>query len=315
MPARLTLYPADQPVQRFVLDPAREHLVGRGPDCDFKIQDARLSRRHARLHFADGWRLTDLGSKNGVRLDGHDISAATLSDGNWISFGGLLAHFEVVSDERLALERDRSQARWHTTVDLSRRFDPSVGVDALLQQLLAAVLELGDAERGFVMLTADNGELSLRASRHRGGAPVGDGSFAGSSGALQRVIEHRRPVVLCDARIDSQLGARPSVQSNDIRALICLPLAVGEQLTGLLYLDSSRPGKVFTSLDVELLEAFAAHAALVVGVASVRTDLAELAQLLPGEISREPASEGLVRRLLAVLPHRAVLPAAHGAPA
>jgi pSer/pThr/pTyr-binding forkhead associated (FHA) protein len=312
MPARLTLYPTDQPVQRFVLDPAREHFVGRGSHCDLRVHDPRLSRQHARLNFTDCWLLTDLASKNGVRLDGHEVRETSLTDGNWISFGGLLAQFDVVSEERLALERERTQARWHTTVDLSRRFDPSAGVDSLLQQLLAAVLELGDAERGFVMLSDENGELSVRSRKHRGGAPVGEAGFPGSTGALRRVLEHRRPVVLCDARADAMLGSRPSVASNDIRALICLPLAVGEQLTGLLYLDSSRPGKVFTALDVELLEAFATHAALVVGVASVRTGLAELAQLLPREISREPASETLVRRLLAVLPPRAVLPAADG---
>jgi len=315
MPARLTLYPTDQPVQRFVLDPAREHLVGRGPDCDLRIQDPRLSRRHARLNFTGAWLLTDLASKNGVRLDGREVRETPVADGNWISFGGLLGQFDVVSEERLALERERTQARWHTTVDLSRRFDPSVGVDALLQQLLDAVLQLGDVERGFVMLSNADGELSVRARKHRGGTPLGEAGFAGSTGALQRVLEYRRPVVLCDARADVMLGSRPSVASNDIRALICLPLAVGEQVTGLLYLDSSRPGKVFTALDVELLEAFASHAALVVGVASVHSGLEELAQLLPGEVSREPAAEGLVRRLLAVLPRRAVLPAADGVPA
>jgi pSer/pThr/pTyr-binding forkhead associated (FHA) protein len=315
MPARLTLYPAYQPVQRFVLDAAHDHFVGRGTDCDLRVHDRRLSRRHARFSFADGWLLTDLASKNGVRLDGREIHETPLTDGNWISFGGLLARFDVVSEEREALERERTQARWHTTVDLSRSFDPSAGVDALLQQLLDAVLELGDTERCFVMLCDEHGELSVRARMHRGGAPLGAAGFAGSTGALQRALEHRRPVVLCDARADAMLGSRPSVASNDIRALICLPLVVGEQITGVLYLDSSRPGKVFTALDVELLEAFASHAALVVGVASVQTGLAELAQLLPREISREPASENLVRRLLAVLPRPAVVPAPDGAPA
>jgi pSer/pThr/pTyr-binding forkhead associated (FHA) protein len=315
MPARLTFYPPDQPVQRFVLDPAREYLVGRGTDCDLRIQDPRLSRRHARLNFTDSWLLTDLASKNGVQLDGRAVRESSLASGNWLSFGGLLGQFDVVSDERLALERERTQARWHTTVDVSRRFDPAVGIDALLQQLLDAVLELGDAERGFVMLSNENGELSMRARKHRGGSPVSESGFTGSTGALQQVIELRRPVVLCDARADAMLGSRPSVASSEIRALICLPLKVGEHLTGLLYLDSSRPGKVFTTLDVELLEAFASHAALVVGVASVHTGLAELARLLPREMSREPASENLVRRLLAVLPRGAVLPAADGVPA
>jgi GAF domain-containing protein len=48
-------------------------------------------------------------------------------------------------------------------------------------------------------------------------------------------------------------------------------------MTGLVYLDSSTPGKVFSSLDVEILEAFAAHAALVIAAATVREELADVA--------------------------------------
>ena len=98
------------------------------------------------------------------------------------------------------------------------------------------------------------------------------------------------------------LGAQPSVVSGQIRAVICLPLLVGEQLIGLLYLDSNTPGKVFTGLDVEILEAFASHAALVIGVATVREDLAELADLLPRELSNAPAPEPLLERLRSLLP-------------
>jgi GAF domain-containing protein len=95
---------------------------------------------------------------------------------------------------------------------------------------------------------------------------------------------------------------QPSIVSGQIRALVCLPLLVGEQMTGLIYLDSNLPGKVFTGLDVEILEAFASHAALVIGVATVREELAEVAQLLPRELTREPAPEPLLARLRALLP-------------
>lgn len=306
MPARLTLYPLDQPARQFSLDTEREYLIGRGPDCDLRIDDSRLSRRHARLAVADGgWRFGDLGSKNGTTLAGRKTEETLLRDGDWISFGGLLGQFAELSAERLAAEERRTRTRWNDTIDRSRGLDPRVDVDVLLQQMLRALMELAGAQRGFVMLADVNGQLQVRAQA--GGVdPVAAGrEFSGSRGVLTQVLATRAPVVVCDASADTMLGSRPSIVSGQIRALVCLPLAVGEQLTGLVYLDSNLPGKVFTALDVEILEAFAAHAALVIGVATVREDLAEFADLLPRELSRRPAPEPLLQQLKAVLPRLA----------
>ena len=53
MPARLTVYPPDQPSRQFRLDPDRGYLLGRAADCDLRIEDPRLSRHHARLTLAE----------------------------------------------------------------------------------------------------------------------------------------------------------------------------------------------------------------------------------------------------------------------
>lgn len=313
MPARLTVYPLNQPVQRYLLDPQREYLIGRGLDCDLRIVDPRLSRRHARLAVqADRWRLSDLGSKNGVQLDGRRIDESVLADGNWISFGGLLGSFDVPSEDRLAAEGQQAQTRWQTTIDLSRRLNPGSDFDALLQQLLDAVLQIADAERGFVMLADEQGRLAVRARAGRATALSPEVRFPGSKGALYWALAEQRPVVVCDARADVLLASRPSVETGQIRALVCLPLTIGNRVTGVIYLDSSQPGKVFTELDVEILQAFAAHAALVIGVASVRDGLAGLAELLPAQMSRGPGAEELVRRLQAALPRPTPLAAPDG---
>jgi hypothetical protein len=289
LPARLTLYPADGPARHFPLDPGREHLLGRGQDCTLRIEDERLSRRHARLSFAsDGWRFDDLGSKNGTRLAGRAAGDRQLRDGDWISFGGLLGQFSELSDARVAAEQERERSRWADTVERSQRLDPRAGVDELLRQVLGASIDLAGAQRGFIMLADDQGQLAVRAR-------VGDvdpgrlgPDFPGSRGALARALATRTAVVVSDASEDTLFGARPSVVIGHIRALVCLPLAIGDQSAGLLYLDSQVPGKVFTRLDVEILEAFAAHAALVIGIATVREDLASLAPLVESSARNPP---------------------------
>ncbi len=303
MPARLTVYLPDQPAHQFPLDPERHYLIGRGPDCDLQIEDPRLSRRHARLAVADGcWRCGDLGSKNGTTLAGRAPGETALQHGDWISFGGLLGQFADLTDAQLAADEQRVRARWDDTIGRSRHLDPKADVDQLLQQMLASSMELAGAQRGFVMLAGVDGQLVVRA-RAGGVDPATAGrGFQGSRGALARALESRAPVVACDTSADTMLAAQPSVVIGQIRALVCLPLIIGEQLTGLVYLDSSTPGKVFSGLDVEILEAFASHAALVIGVASVREELADVAGLLPREITRAPAPAPLLKRLRALLP-------------
>jgi pSer/pThr/pTyr-binding forkhead associated (FHA) protein len=281
VPARLTLYPADQPARHFPLDPGREYLLGRGPDCTLRVEDPRLSRRHARLSFeGSGWRFDDLGSKNGTALAGRVCADRALRDGDWISFGGLLGQFTEPSEARIAAEQERERSRWKDTVDRGQRLDPKAGVDQLLGQVLGASIELAGAERGFIMLADDEGRLAMRARAGGVNPALADPGFPGSRGALARAQATGKAVVICDASADTLFGVRPSVVIGQIRALVCLPLSIGGAPAGLLYLDSQLPGKVFTQLDVEILEAFAAHAALVIGIATVREDLASLAPLV-----------------------------------
>ncbi|HEX6358711.1 FHA domain-containing protein [Actinophytocola sp.] len=64
--------------------------VGRAPDNDVVLNDVRVSRHHARLaRQAGGWLLTDLGSRNGVVVNGEPAGAAVaVADGDRLTFGG-----------------------------------------------------------------------------------------------------------------------------------------------------------------------------------------------------------------------------------
>jgi predicted component of type VI protein secretion system len=46
-------------------------VVGRNPTCDLVIPSSKVSGTHCRLEWVDGyWRVQDLGSRNGIRVDG-----------------------------------------------------------------------------------------------------------------------------------------------------------------------------------------------------------------------------------------------------
>jgi len=62
--------------------------IGRAPDCEIVLRDSRASRRHARLAARGGVLvLTDLGSTNGTRVNGHRISEVVLGAGDRILIG------------------------------------------------------------------------------------------------------------------------------------------------------------------------------------------------------------------------------------
>ena len=62
--------------------------IGRAPECELVLRDSRVSRRHARLTARDGVLvLTDLGSTNGTRVNGHRVSEVVLGAGDRITIG------------------------------------------------------------------------------------------------------------------------------------------------------------------------------------------------------------------------------------
>jgi hypothetical protein len=72
-------------------------VIGRSTDADIVIAMHEVSRRHAQITpDRDGWTLTDLGSTNGVRLNGRPVGVPTrLADGDVIELGAVELIFEV----------------------------------------------------------------------------------------------------------------------------------------------------------------------------------------------------------------------------
>ena len=94
------LIPADKgssssiPVHRPVL------LIGRHPECDFRIDLPKISRRHCCVALAyDKIFVRDLGSHNGVRVNGRVVEEAMLQAGDEVAIGPLI--YKLVADSAI----------------------------------------------------------------------------------------------------------------------------------------------------------------------------------------------------------------------
>ncbi|MEE9279548.1 MAG: FHA domain-containing protein [Myxococcota bacterium] len=73
--------------------------LGRGPNADITFDDTAMSREHAALELAEeGFQLVDLGSTNGVLVNGVSVSVADLKHGDRFQLGDHI--FQYVLEER-----------------------------------------------------------------------------------------------------------------------------------------------------------------------------------------------------------------------
>src|SRR3954467_5790594 len=77
------------PIQRPVL------LIGRHPECDVRIDLSKVSRRHCCVALAyDRVMIRDLGSRNGLRVNGQVVEEAQLRLGDEVAIGPILYRLE-----------------------------------------------------------------------------------------------------------------------------------------------------------------------------------------------------------------------------
>ena len=78
------------PLQRPVL------LVGRHPECDVRIDLPKISRRHCCVALAyERVVIRDLGSTNGLRVNGMLVEEAQLHGGDEVAIGPIIYRLEV----------------------------------------------------------------------------------------------------------------------------------------------------------------------------------------------------------------------------
>jgi len=82
--------------RRYVLDGARS-TIGRSRDADCVLRDPNVSRHHAELRrsTAGEWTIADLGSTNGIKVNGRRVGSTRLKSGDEVTLGTTTFRFDI----------------------------------------------------------------------------------------------------------------------------------------------------------------------------------------------------------------------------
>ena len=268
--------------------------VGRKVDKDLVIADPRVSRDHAMIVTENGrFHVVDQGSKHGTFVNGERVQRQVLEKNDRLEFGVRDIAYVIFNPQHATSNTAREflsqisgmHISTETTdlekltlfLEAARKLNTTGVLDEILVTLLDATLKLTRAERGYVFLKTDIGELRLAAGRNSRGEPMLDDKTISHS-ILEEALKSNSEFVITDTSQSLDLAGRQSIVAYDLRTVICIPLrkpqvqatrepganSIDEssaEVMGALYVDSRFASRDISSVSNDILRAIAHEAA------------------------------------------------------
>jgi Nif-specific regulatory protein len=278
----------------------QEVSIGRGQSNQLWVNDALASRRHALIQReGDSFKLVDLESSNGTRVNGVPIKSRALEHGDLIEIGDslflFLLHEEtelqppaspVVIDEEDSGAQATIQLRLKdalylhpekmlsalppaarmardlsTLLKISNAINSINNLEELQKRLLESIFEAIPAQRGAILLTEEGSKDFI--------SVVTDSRLKGSSQQVQvsrtiinQVLQDGTAILSSDVTGRQYLSEAPSLISSRVHSLLCVPLVIFDKVLGALYVDTTDRSVQFTENDLQMLTAIASVAAV-----------------------------------------------------
>ena len=156
---------------------------------------------------------------------------------------------------------------------INKRLNSDLRLSRVLETIIDTVIELTDAERGFLLLKDGNGELTVKVARN-----MDQTSLEGASSSLSRSIAKQaadtgEPVIAVDAAGDARFAEHMSVSDLHLRSVLAVPLAVKGNVVGTIYVDHRLRKGVFGDDELGMVLDFAEQGAIAIENARVISEL------------------------------------------
>jgi diguanylate cyclase (GGDEF)-like protein len=155
-------------------------------------------------------------------------------------------------------------------VDLGRQLAETRELEPLLERAMDMALDFMCAEYGYLVLVDNQGALDIRVCCNKNGKTLEKPEKQISHTILQKVITSGEALRIADAfsSIDSE-----SVADLQLCSVLCVPLISRGRILGAIYIENRSEIDLFQEDDLNLLEYFAALAAVAIENAILNDEL------------------------------------------
>lgn len=193
----------------------------------------------------------------------------------------LEGHLYKLSHQAANFEEEHSNLVSLTSI--SQMINSSLDVDEVLRIAMDTVVQIINAERGFLMLRDDDNEMRIRTARNWEKESINSEESATSQTIINRVIESGEAILTTNAQEDPRFGRQESIIAHNMRSILCVPLKVKNELIGVIYADNRVRAGIFSESSRSVLATFANQVAIAIENArlfrSLRRTLAEVTEL------------------------------------
>ncbi|MBW8875814.1 MAG: FHA domain-containing protein [Acidobacteria bacterium] len=155
---------------------------------------------------------------------------------------------------------------------LARVLTVADSVDEVLSRVLDLAFEAFPVDRGFILLSSDPGgdpggagELVCELARVKDRVQFRPSGEVPVSRTMLRTVMHERvALVTFDAQSDQRLSGGESIRLHQIRSAMCAPLWSGDQIMGVIQVDSPIQVGAFGERDLDVLTTLANYVAVAV---------------------------------------------------
>jgi len=165
------------------------------------------------------------------------------------------------------------QSQLGALMGIGHVINSSLGKKRVLEEVMDKLIELTHAERGFLMSRQSDGELKFEMARGLSNVNLDEDDFKVSMTIVRRVAESGVPILTTNAQEDPRFENQMSIAVYKLRSILCVPLKIRDDLTGVIYVDNKARSGMFREDDRELITAFADQAAVAIDNAQLIEDL------------------------------------------
>ena len=261
-------------VQRVVRVDSETILVGRGQDCQLRLEDPLASRQHCRIERLGGEVfVVDLDSANGTWMSGEKVDRQLWGQGEAVRIGstkiflGDDQHNHLSATEStLVRQTSPERRRLQTLLGMARALEREDKAERMVPVVIDAAISLSQAERGFVFVL-EKKRTTLAVGRNFARESVPSPEKKVSQTLLDRAVRVDEPLLIQDAASDGDFAGVASISDLGLRSMLAVPLRFAGDVVGLLVVDHRMQGHAFDQDTIDLLSGLASIAGASLGAA------------------------------------------------